>query len=365
MTLILFTAGLVFLILGAEVLVRGASNIAGALGISPLIIGLTIVALGTSAPELAISVNGALSEQGDIALGNVIGSNIFNILFILGLSALITPLYVSKQLIRFDVPLMIGVSVMLLLVSFDNIINRFDGLILVIGLLFYGAALVILSQQKGVKENGSEQKLTKDQTFGDGRNWITNILFVAGGLGLLILGSKWFVDGAVSIASYLGVSELIIGLTIVAVGTSLPEVVTSAIAAFRGERDIAVGNVIGSNIFNILSVLGISAIVAPSGIPVSDAVIGFDIPLMVAVAIACLPIFFTGGTINRWEGALFLGYYIAYTSYLVLNAIQHDLLPMFNDVMLYFIIPLTAVTIIVVLVQEIYGKSKKAPTRTH
>jgi len=365
MTLILFTAGLVSLILGAEVLVRGASNIAGDLGISPLIIGLTIVALGTSAPELAISVNGALSGQGDIALGNVIGSNIFNILFILGLSALITPLYVSKQLIRFDVPLMIGASVMVLLVSFDNIINRFDGLILVIGLFFYVAALVILSLQKSFKEYGSEQKLPGDQASGNDPKWITSILFVIGGLGLLILGSRWFVESAVSIASYLGLSKLIIGLTIVAVGTSLPEVVTSTIAAFRGERDIAVGNVIGSNIFNILSVLGISAIVAPSGIPVSDAVIGFDIPLMIAVAIACLPIFFTGGTINRWEGALFLGYYLAYTSYLVLNATQHDLLPLFNDVMLYFIIPLTAVTIIVVVVQEIYGKSKRDELRTN
>lgn len=356
--ILLFIIGLVCLILGAEILVRGSSKIAAALGISPLIIGLTVVAFGTSSPELAISVNGALSGQANIALGNIIGSNIFNVLCILGLSALIIPLHVSKQLIRFDVPLMIGLSVILLLVSLDQTINRFDGMLLVIGLLIYIVVLASFSFRKRSKESGSNQNSPEDQTAREEPNWFINILLVAGGLALLVLGSRWFVNGAVSIASYLGVSELIIGLTIVAAGTSLPEVVTSIIAAFRGERDIAVGNVVGSNIFNILSVLGISAVVAPSGIPVSEAVIGFDIPLMIVVAIACLPVFFTGGTINRWEGALFLGYYIAYTLYLVLYATQHDLLPIFNDIMLYFIIPLTTVTIIVVVIQEMLGKKK-------
>lgn len=358
MTLLLFIAGLALLILGAEVLVRGASKIAGALGISPLIIGLTVVSFGTSSPELAISIKGALSGQADIAMGNVIGSNIFNILFILGLSALIVPLYVSQQLIRFDVPLMIGLSGAVLLVCLDQMISRFEGMLLVAGLIVYIAVLAVVTLRKRSKENEDDQKSREDRTSQEEMNWLVNILFVVIGLGLLILGSRWFVTNAVSFASYLGVSELIIGLTIVAAGTSMPEVVTSVIAAIRGERDIAVGNVVGSNIFNILGVLGISTIIAPSGIPVSEAVIGFDIPLMIAVAIACLPIFFTGGTINRWEGALFFCYYIAYTLYLVLNAKQHDLLPIFSDIMLYFIIPLTGVTIVIVVFQEIYRGDK-------
>ena len=358
MTVLLFIVGLAFLILGAEVLVRGASKIATAFGISPLIIGLTVVAIGTSSPELAISINGVMSGQADIALGNVIGSNIFNILFILGLSALIVPLYVSQQLIRFDVPLMIGLSAAVLLIRLDQTVNRFDGLLLVAGLIIYIAILVVLSIQKRSKENESDQQVPEDVTTRNNFNWFANIMYVVAGLALLVLGSQWFVKSAVSFAGYLGVSELIIGLTIVAAGTSMPEVVTSVVAAIRKERDIAVGNIIGSNIFNILGVLGISSLLAPSGIPVSEAVIGFDIPLMIAVAIACLPIFFTGGTISRWEGALFLSYYIAYTLYLVLNATQHDLLPLYNNVMLYFIIPLTALTIIAIVLQEIYNKGK-------
>ena len=239
MTLLLFIVGLTFLILGAELLVRGSSKIATALGISPLIIGLTVVAFGTSSPELAISINGALSGQANIALGNVIGSNIFNVLFILGVSALIIPLHVSKQLIRFDVPLMIGLSVALLLICLDQMITRFDGLLLVTGLIIYIGVLIAVSLQKRSKEDESDQKTQLNETTQDETNWVINIIFVVVGLALLVLGSRWFVNGAVSIAVYLGVSELIIGLTIVAAGTSLPEVVTSTIAAFRGERDIA------------------------------------------------------------------------------------------------------------------------------
>ena len=177
-----------------------------------------------------------------------------------------------------------------------------------------------------------------------------------GGLTLLVLGSRWLVDSAVSFAQYLGVSELVVGLTIVAAGTSLPEVVTSVIAAIRGERDIAVGNVVGSSIFNIMGVLGLASLVSPTGIEVSEAVIGFDIPVMIGAALACLPIFFTGGVISRQEGLLFIGYYVAYTLYLVLAASQHDALPRFSAVMLYFVIPLTVVTIIIVVLKEIRSR---------
>jgi len=268
-------------------------------------------------------------------------------------------------LIRFDVPIMIGLSVVVLLVGLDLIINRFDGFLLVGGLIFYVTSLVVLSLRKRSKDNEPNQNMQDNETSREEINWPVNIIFVILGLALLIIGTRWFVNSAVSFAGYFGVSELIIGLTIVAAGTSMPEVVTSIVAAIRGERDIAVGNVVGSNIFNILGVLGITTIFAPSGIPVSEAIIGFDIPLMIVVAIACLPIFFTGGTINRWEGALFLCYYIAYTLYLTLNATQHDLHPIFNNIMWYFIIPLTTITIIVVVFQEMFEKNNIPHNQAH
>ncbi|MEX0680302.1 MAG: calcium/sodium antiporter [Balneolales bacterium] len=360
MTILLFVLGLAFLIIGAEMLVHGASKLASGLGISPLIIGLTVIAFGTSAPELAVSIGGAISGQADIVLGNVVGSNIFNVLFILGISAIIVPLFVSQQIIRFDVPLMIIVSGVVLFLSLDQMITRFDGFLLVAGLILYVVILVIFSLRanSGNKEPG--QKIQTTQPSGDPVNWLLNIFLVIIGLALLVLGSRWFVSGAVSFAGYLGVSELIIGLTIVAAGTSMPEVVTSIIAAIRGERDIAVGNVVGSNIFNLLGVLGISSMLAPSGISVSEPILAFDIPLMIAVAIACLPVFFTRGAISRWEGFLFLCYYIAYTSYLILNATQHSLLTIFNTVMLYFAIPITAVTLIIIVFREFKNRSKKA-----
>lgn len=171
------------------------------------------------------------------------------------------------------------------------------------------------------------------------------------GLVLLVVGSKWLVDGAVTFARHLGVSELVVGLTIVAAGTSLPEVVTSIIAALRGERDIAVGNVVGSNLFNLMGVLGIASVVAPAGMAVTPAVISFDLPVMIAVAFACLPIFFTGGEISRGEGALLFGYYLAYTAYLVLAATNSSVLPVVKTAMLYFVLPLTLLTLLVTLRQ--------------
>lgn len=357
MAILLFVVGLGFLIIGAEALVRGASRLASVLGISPLIIGLTVVAFGTSSPELAVSIKSALSGQANLAVGNVVGSNIFNVLFILGLSALIVPLVVSQQLVRLDVPLMIALSVIVLILSLDERFSRTDGLMLVTGLVIYVWFLIYQSRRESV---GMREKSSSE--FGTERHakitWIRNIGLVIGGLVLLVIGSRWLVDSAVSFAQYMGVSELVVGLTIVAAGTSLPEVVTSIIAAIRGERDIAVGNVVGSNIFNIMGVLGIASIVAPTGIEVSTAVIGFDLPVMIGVALACLPIFFTGGVISRQEGILLLGYYIAYTLYLVLAASHHDALPGFSAVMLYFVIPLTMTTMVMVALREIRGRKK-------
>jgi cation:H+ antiporter len=349
LTLGLFIVGLALLIFGAEVLVRGASRLATAIGISPLVVGLTVVAFGTSSPEIAVSLQSAFTGRPEIALGNAVGSNIFNVLLILGVSALIAPLVVSKQLVRLDVPIMMAASLLLFLLALDGRLGRLEGALLFLGALFYLGFTVIKSRQEnsGVK--------VKDEITPPG-GVLVNVGAVVLGLALLVLGSRWLVAGAVALATVLGVSELIIGLTIIAAGTSLPEVATSVIASLRGERDIAVGNVIGSNLFNILVVLGLTALVAPEGIPVPASALAFDLPIMTAVAFACLPIFFTGYRIDRWEGGLFLGYYLAYILFLFLNATEHAALPYFNAVMLAFVLPLTAVTLFVLVLRSARGK---------
>ncbi len=352
MLVLLFAAGLLFLIVGAEALVRGASRLAAALGVSPLVIGLTVVAFGTSSPELAVSIKAALLGQANLALGNVIGSNIFNVLFILGLSALISPLIVSRQLIRLDVPLMIAASVLSFLLALDEKFSRGDGLLLFIGLASYIGFLIYSSSKEAAPQH-VDKAAEVSQPARTARSWFVNLTLVAGGLLLLVLGSGWLVESAVAVARLLGVSELVVGLTIIAAGTSLPEVVTSVVASIRGERDIAVGNVVGSNIFNLMGVLGLSSMVAPAGIEISPAVIGFDLPVMIGVALACLPIFFTGGRISRAEGLLLLAYYVVYTLYLILAASHHDALPLFNVVLLYFVVPLTALTLGVIAFRQV------------
>ena len=350
MTVLFFVAGGALLIAGAELLVRGASRLAAAAGVSPLVVGLTVVAFGTSAPELAVTVGSAYAGRADVALGNVIGSNIFNVLFILGLSALIAPLAVAHQLVRLDVPLMIGVSLLTLLLSLDGRVGRADGLLLCAGIITYTAFLVRQSRRETADVRAEYQ-----DAFGreprDRSRWLLNVGAVGLGLALLVLGARWLVAAAVASAAALGVSELVIGLTIVAAGTSLPEVATSVLAAIRGERDIAVGNVVGSSIFNLLAVLGLGSVIAPGGVPVPPGALTFDMPVMIAVAVATLPIFFTGYTIARWEGAVFLAYYVAYTAYLVLDAAEHDALPAFGAAMAWFALPLTALTLVVFAVR--------------
>lgn len=345
-TLLLFFAGLGALVAGAEVLVRGASRLAAAVGISPLVIGLTVVAYGTSAPELAVSVQAGLTGRADISLGNVVGSNIVNILVILGASALAAPLVVAQQLVRLDVPIMIGVSALLFVLALDGIVGRADGLLLLAGAVAYTLFAIVQSRKEGKpiqEEYGRE--------FGGGRTagrfgWLAHAGLVGLGLVLVALGARWLVAGAVAIARVLGLSELVIGLTIVAAGTSLPELATSVVAAVRGARDISVGNVVGSNIFNILGILGVASALAPHGIAVAPAALRFDLPVMVAVAVATLPICFTGYVISRWEGALFLGYYVAYVVYLILDASQHEALPAYSRMMMVLIVPLTVVTLL-------------------
>lgn len=362
LTLGMFMAGLLALIAGAELLVRGASRLALSFGISPLVVGLTIVAFGTSAPEVAVSLGAVLDGQTDIALGNVVGSNIFNVLFILGLSALITPLVVHIQLIRQEVPIMLGASLLLLVLSLDGRISALDGAMLFALLLAYTAFLVIQSRKETQAANDEYAAEVRPAAPGSWDSRLpVQLLLIAGGLALLVLGSQWLVDAAVVFAKALGVSDLVIGLTIVAAGTSMPEVATSITAALKGERDIAVGNVVGSNTFNILGCLGLSGIASGSlGLVVPEAVLNFDIWVMLAVALACIPVFMTGREIARWEGGVFLLYYLAYVAYLILAAQQHDALGTFSAVMMGFVLPLTVITLVVVLL----GRRHAAPPHT-
>jgi cation:H+ antiporter len=346
----IFIAGLVTLIIGAELLVRGASRLALSLGISPLVVGLTVVAFGTSAPEIAVSIGAALEGRTDMAIGNVVGSNIFNVLFILGLAALLTPLVVNAQIIKQEVPILIGASFLLLAVGLDGKISFIDAAILLSLLLVYTGFLIVQSRRESSGTQGDFETALTPKSQWDA-HWAVQLGLILAGLGLLVLGSNWLVEAASSFARALGVSDLVIALTIVSVGTSMPELATSIMAAIRKERDIAVGNVIGSCTFNVLGCVGLSGMVAPDGLGMAPALLAFDIWVMLATALACLPIFMTGREISRWEGAVFLGYYLAYTGYLILAAQQHAALPAFSSTMLSFVVPLTIITLVVAFVR--------------
>ena len=326
-TILLFLAGLIILILGADLLVRGATRLAAAFGVSPLVIGLTIVAIGTASPEIAVSLKAAAAGQGDLTLGNVLGSNIFNILFILGLTSLIAPIVIAEQLIRKDAPIMLGISLLTFLLVMDGGLGWVDGVILLAGLAMYFVFALRQSKQESrdVQKEYAEEFAPKEPRTT--RNTIIHLIFILIGLGLLVLGSNWLVEAAVQIARALGVSELVIGLTIVAVGTSMPEVATSIIAALKKESDIAVGNAVGSNIFNLLGVLGIAGIVSPHSIPIQPYVLQFDLPVMIFVALVTLPIFYIDNRISRFEGGLLLSYFVIYLVYVLLRALGSSALP--------------------------------------
>jgi cation:H+ antiporter len=364
---LLVLAGLAALAAGADVLVRGASRLSLSLGLSPLVVGLTVVAFGTSAPEVAVSVGAVLDGQGDIAMGNVVGSNIFNVLLILGISAVILPLAVDRQIIRQEVPIMLGASVLLLVLSLDGKLVRAEAALLFALMLAYTAFVVVQARRQqgsppasaspgvagGAPDTAGAAGAAVVPTDAGPRwidRWPAQVGLVVAGLGLLVVGSHWLVDGAVAIARAWGLSEVVIGLTIVAAGTSMPEVAASVAAAWRGERDIAVGNVVGSNIFNILGCLGLSGLVAgPGGLEVAPSILRFDIWVMLAAALACLPVFVSGREIARWEGGVFLAYLVAYMAYVVLAQQNHDALPAFSATMVGFALPLTVVTLVVMM----------------
>ncbi len=346
--IISIVAGIAVLIGGAELLVRGASSLAARTGISSIVIGLTVVAFGTSTPELAVSLQSAFDDKADLAIGNVVGSNIANVLLVLGLSAVVGGgLVVAQRIVRIDVPLMIAVSVVTWLMALDGELNTLDGAILVAALAVYTVWTVIVARRPDAAAQ-AEYDEGLEIEHARQRPVLLDLGQIIIGLVGLVLGARWLVSGASDIAGDLGVPDLVIGLTVVAVGTSMPEIATSVLAAMRGERDLAVGNAVGSNLFNLMSVLGLSAIISPSNLPVSDGAQSVDLPIMTAVAVACLPVFFNGYALKRWEGFIFVAYYGAYVAYLVLDATEHSAQSAYGDVMLLFVIPITVLTLLVI-----------------
>ena len=301
---LLLAVGFVMLVKGADWFVDGASGIAEKFRIPPLIIGLTIVAMGTSAPEAAVSITATLKGTADITVGNIVGSNILNVLVILGLSAVITPLAVGKSTVRYELPFLIGITVLLLLLGLDGTVSLTDGLILLLFFALYLAYLFVMAK-KGMAEIEESDKHLK--------LWQA-LLATAVGLALVIYGSDLTVDAASAIARMLGLSERFIGLTIVALGTSLPELVTSVTAARKGSADIAIGNIVGSNVFNILFVVGLSSLVRP--VPFA---VNFRVDLLVALAavVFLLLVSFRKRKLSRVDGAIMLAGYAAYFVYLI------------------------------------------------
>ncbi|MBB6459558.1 calcium/sodium antiporter [Flammeovirga kamogawensis] len=306
--------GLVVLIGGGELLVKGATNMALRLKIPAIIVGLTIVAFGTSAPELFISLQSALDGNADLAIGNVVGSNICNLGMVLGITAIIYPIKVSDTTLKFDWPVAMGASVVLFLITFDSVISFDEGLVLFLLLITYLLILFKRTKSDIKLQATAEEEFQLDEEE-DGNNtiltWAKDVAYIITGIIALKFGAEWFIDGAKSICLVqLELDERIVGILVLALGTSLPELVTSAVAAFKKETDLALGNLMGSNIFNILSILGITSMVTP--INISDTIHNYDMVWMLGITFLTIPLMFLGKDLNRWEGALLLSVYCYY-----------------------------------------------------
>jgi cation:H+ antiporter len=297
---------LLLLFIGAEALVRGSASLALRAGLSPLMVGLTIVAFGTSSPELFASVKAALSQQGDIAVGNAVGSNSFNIGVILGLAALVCPIPVHSQVIKIDAPIALVVALLLPLLLLNRTVGRVEGLLLVGGIVAYTSMNIVLARRQA--RTGAEEP-TGTPAPGVSRYWGMDITAIVVGLGLLVLGASLLVDNSVALAKAFGVSEAVIALTIVAAGTSMPELATCIVAAVRKQPDIAVGNVVGSNVFNIPGILGVASIVSPLRAP---GVSTLDYVVMICFTLLLIPLLYTGRVLHRVEGGALLALYGVY-----------------------------------------------------
>lgn len=328
------------MIIGAELSVRAAVALAALLKTRPLFLGLTVVALGSSAPQMAVGLQAALTDSTDIAVGSVIGSNIFNILVTLGLSALIIPLRVARQLVRVDLPLMIGATALVAALAWNGTLSTLDGVMLLIGMAGY-LAVVIRQFAHGARHVGAPDDVPRRKAWP-----ILGRLVVMGvGLTLLVVGSHLLVGAAVVVAQDLGLSERVIGLTVIAVATSLPALMTSLIAALRGERDIAVGNIIGSNLFNLLGVLGITSLIAAGPLSISPNALDFDLPVMLGVALLCLPLFYSGYRITRLEGLLLLGLYAVYGLHIISFTTGMPLAGRLERLMIHYALPVLGVAV--------------------
>lgn len=310
--------GLLLLVAGAELIVRAGSRLAALVGIPPILIGLTIVAVGTSTPELAVGINAALQGNGSLAVGNIAGANSLNILFILGLSALLMPLSLEMRTLRFDLPVMTAAALALLVMAWDGVLTRMEGMALVTAGIAYTAAVIHWARRESravIAEFSKEYPVPPAN--GERRKPWSSLAVLLAGIAIVVVGAELLVDGAVALARMMGVSDAFIGLTVVAIGTCSPELVTTVVSTLRQERDIAIGNLLGSSVYNILFILGAIVIVPSAGIPVETALIRIDIPVMGAAAIACVPIFLSGRRVTRMEGAALVASYLAYLTYLV------------------------------------------------
>lgn len=297
---------LVLLFAGAEGLVRGSAALALRAGLSPLVVGLTIVAFGTSSPELVVSVKAGLSQQGDIAVGNVVGSNIFNIAFILGITALVCPIPVHRQIIKLDAPIALGAALLLVFLLLDQSLGHVEGGLLFFGIVAYTWMNVVLARKEGAATIAAPEDLSAPVLS---RHWVADLAFILGGLVVLVIGSRLLVEHSVNLATAFGISEAVIGLTIVAAGTSMPELATSLVAAIRKQPDIAIGNVVGSNVFNILGILGLASIISPISAP---GISVLDYTTMIIFTIILIPLLYTGRLLHRIEGGVLLLLYGAY-----------------------------------------------------
>lgn len=319
---LIFLGGLVVILLGAELLLRGAQRLATLLGVPPVIIGLTVVTLGTTMPEMAVSVTAARAGQSGLSVGNIAGTNVFNILVIMGLSAVVRPIPLRLLSFKLDVPVMIGAALALIVMAWDGVLSRADGLLLLIGALSYTLALVLMSRRETpamrrefAEEYGRATIAAQPDDALPRSRWVRGSWYLAllgVGIAVTLLGAELLVSGAVSLARAFGVSDEIIGLTIVAVGTSAPELATTVVATLKNDRDVAIGNLVGSCIYNILVILGVSSLVAADGLTVARDIFWIDLPLAAAVAILLLPVFHSGDSVSRREGGLFIGIYGLY-----------------------------------------------------
>lgn len=311
-----FVVGLVTVLAGAELVVRHGSRLAARLGVPPIVVGLTIVSVGTSAPELAVSIDAVVRDAGELALGNITGTNTVNLLLILGLTAMLRPVALGPQTLRLDLVAMVASSLVLLALALDGELTTADGVALLVLAVVYTVVLIgyVRRESAGsVVVPGPKLAVAE----GGRRAAATHVGLLLAGIAVIVVGAEWLVDGAVSLGRSLGVSEALIGLTVVAVGTSAPELATTIVSTVRGDRDIAVGNLIGSSTYNLTFVLGTSLLFGPPALGVDRQILTVDLPVMVAATLACVPVFLTGSRVRRREGALFVAAYAVYLAYLV------------------------------------------------